>query len=569
MNLRDRYEVEAEALWAELGRQAREAPRLEGLYARDADPRVARLVQSAALAFAVAENRLDDDGQALVRPLVARALPESLRPRPASTIVELSGLGGRPGSAQGGRLTARAGAASLPFQIVWPAMAAPIALESVVLDRLDASRQVLRFVIRAEAGVSLGTHLPPTVRLFLHFEPRSVALDLLHALRHGAPGRATWLDAKGHRVADGEIRDAVRWVRVDTEEAPLVSARADRFASGTLLRDLYAFPESFCFFDFQLRASSLPGAERIERVEVVLPLAHVIDGASHLSSDHLRLFCAPATNQFVGAIDRIPDTPREVSLRVAGRPHAEILEVRSLVAMSPRSAEQRVPLRSWETPTTAHTFESGQTYFTLEQRLGVEERTELRATFGRLDAFPAAPGGIVEGEVLASDGALSAGLGLGDVGGPREGGTNITRVTPSRRALLGQNHAWRLSAYARMPAGRLGQRAHLAELLRLHDPFGAPDEAVRIARPRILHAAQTREHELVDGALAWGDLFTVDVDPAGCTDGALWLAGELLHRALAERSEALRYARLALRKSGAPFAEYGARQGIRLPFPLG
>jgi len=569
MNLRDRYEVEAEALWGELGRQARESPRLEGLYARDADPRVARLVQSAAFAFAVAENRLDDDGQALVRPLVARALPESLRPRPASTIVELSDLGGRAGSALGSSLTARAGAALLPFQPVWPGATAPIALESVVLDRLDARRQVLRFTIRAGSAMSLGSYLPPAVRLFLHFEPRSIALDLVHALRRGAPGRATWLDAKGNRLADGELTDAVRWVRVDTEEAPLVSARADRFASGTLLRDLYSFPESFCFFDLHLGASRPPGAGRIERVEVVLPLAKVVDGASHLSSHHLRLFCVPATNQFVGAIDRIPDTPREASLRVAGKPHAEILEVRSLVAISARSAQRRIPLRSWETPMTAHTFEGGETYFTLEQRLGVEARTELRATFGRLDAFPTAPGGTVEGEVLASDGALCAGLGLGEVGGPRQGGTNITRVTPSRRALLGQNYAWRLSAYARMPAGRLGQRAHLAELLRLHDPFGAQDEAVRIARPKVLHAAQAREHELVDGALAWGDIFTVDVDPAGCSDGALWLTGELLHRALAERSEALRYARLAVRKGGASFAEYSARQGARLPFPLG
>jgi type VI protein secretion system component VasA len=569
MNLRERYEVEAEALWGQLGRLARESPPLEGLYARDADPRVARMVQSAAFAFAVAENRLDDDGQALVRPLVARALPESLRPRAASTIVELSGVGGRAGSVQGSSLTARVGAERLLFQIAWPAAMASIALEDVVLDRLDARRQVLRFAITVGSGVSLGQSLPPIVRLFLHFEPCAVALDLVHALRRGPPGRATWLDAKGNRLADSELRDAVRWVRVDTEEAPLVSARADRFASGTLLRDLFAFPESFCFFDLHLGAGRPPGAGRIERVEVVLPLAHVVDGASHFAPRHLRLFCAPATNQFVGTIDRLPDTPREASLRVAGKTHAEILEVRSLVATSVRSAQRRIPLRCWEAPPSPHTFASGETYFTLEQRLGVEERTELRATFGRLDAFPSAPGGIVEGEVLASDGALCAGLGLGDIGGAREGGTNITRVTPSRRALLGENYAWRLSAYARMPAGRLGRRAHLAELLHLHDPFGAQEEAVHIPRPTVTRVAHEREHELVDGALAWGDLFTVEVDPAGCSDGALWLLGELVHRALAERNEALRYARLVLVKGGAPFAEYAPRQGARLPFPLG
>ncbi|MGH7293817.1 MAG: type VI secretion system baseplate subunit TssF, partial [Polyangiaceae bacterium] len=436
MNLRERYESEAAALWGELGRLAAASPRLEGLYARGADPRVARLVQSAAFAFAVAENRLDDDGQALVRPLVARALPESLRPRPASTIVEMSGLGGRAGSTRGASLMARIGSARLPFEVVWPAPTAPIAIESALLDRLDARRQVLRLAIVASggSGASLSQSVPDVLRLFVHFEPRAVALDLLHAFRRGGAGRAIWLDAKGQRLADTELRDAVRWVRVDTDEAPLVSARADRFASGAMLRDLFAMPESYCFFDLRLAPDRRLGAQR---VEVALPLAQIVDDAAQLSTQHLRLFCAPATNQFVGAIEPVADSPREASLRVAGKPHAEILEVRSLAATSARAARQRTPLRSWESPEDPHAFEAGETYFALEQRLGVEDRTELRATFGRLDALPCAPGGIVEGEVLATDGALCAGLGLGEVGSTREGGSNITRVTPSRRAVLG------------------------------------------------------------------------------------------------------------------------------------
>jgi hypothetical protein len=95
------------------------------------------------------------------------------------------------------------------------------------------------------------------------------------------------------------------------------------------------------------------------------------------------------------------------------------------------------------------------------------------------------------------------------------------------------------------------------------------DEALRVARPVILGAGHEQEHELEEGVLVWGDLFTVDVDPSGCSDGALWLLGDLVHRALAERSEALRFARVVLRKRGAAFAEYTARQGARLPFPLG
>lgn len=563
MNLRERYEREEAALWAHLSRLGGKTERLGGLYAPGADARVARLVQSAAVSFAVAENRLQDDGQALVRPLVAHAMPESLRPRPSSTIVKLTGSG-RAAGGQGATLTARAAGIAMPFRVVWPAPLESVAIESVLLDRLDARRQVLRFALVDHAGSSSGSRaLPDVVRVFLDLEPRAVGLDVLHALRRGGAGRSVWLDAKGNRLADRDLSDAVRWVRVDTEEPPLVSARRDRFTSGTLLRDLFAMAESFCFFDLHLARERVAAARR---VEVTLPLSYVVERAERLS---LHLSCAPATNEFVAEIAPLADSSQQAALRVAGKPHAEILEVRSLSAISARDGRRARPLRSWEALDEPHSFAPDETYFTLEQRFAVDGRTELRAMFGRLNAMPAAPGGLVRGEVLASDGAVTAGLGLGDVGSAREGGINITRVVPSRRAVLGENHAWRLSAYARMPAGRLARRAHIAELLRLHDSFGRQDEAIWIPRPTVLSVSHEQEHELSGGMLAWGDHYTVDVDPAGCTDGALWLMGELLHRALAERTEALRFARLSLRKRGTDFAEYAPRQGLRLPFPLG
>jgi type VI secretion system protein ImpG len=570
--LRERFELEADVLWAHLQHLARRAPRLEGLYARDADPRVARLVQSAAFAFSTAHNRLNDDGQTLVRPLVARALPECLRPRPSSTILELSASSawsGRAGPVSGASFRARVGQGMVPFQTVWPTAAAPIALADVVLDRLDARRQVLRFALAGTSGVSLGVALPEVVRFYVHFEPRSVALDLVYALRSaGKPGRVKWFDAKKQLFADKELAgDAVSWVRIDTEEAPLVSARADRFQSSSLLRDIFAFPESFCFFDLHLGAVE----RRAARLEVVLPLGHVVNRASLLSTQHLRLFCTPATNQFVSASAPVPSTgATEATLAVAGKPHAEILEVRGLAATSIRVEGSRTPLQSWEAPDRPRTFEAGETYFALEQWPAARDgRTELRATFGRLDAFPAAPGGVVEGEVLACDGMRTSTIGLGEIGSAHDGATNISRVTPSRRALLGQNHAWRMSAYARMPPVRLAECARLTEFLDLHDPFGVQDEATRIERPRLLGMEHVREHELEGGVLGWGDRFTLDTDASCCSDGELWLLGALIHRALAERNEALRFSRLVLLRGGAPFAEYAPRPGARLPFPLG
>jgi type VI protein secretion system component VasA len=410
--------------------------------------------------------------------------------------------------------------------------------------------------------------LPDVVRFFVHLEPRSVALDLIHALRSAREeGRVSCLDEKGVVVADKALpQDAVRWVRVDTEEAPLVSARQGRFRSSALLGDLFAFPESFCFFDLRL------GAERsAKRVEVAIPLAYVVHGAAALSLEHLRLFCTPATNQFVSAIEPVRNPAAfEAVLSVPDRPHAEVLEVRSLSTVSIRDAQRRTSLPSWEAPEAPRTFEPGVVHYALEQSLApADDRTDLRAIFGRLDAFPAPAGGMVEGEVLACDGALTRTVGLGEVGSLREGATNITRATPSRRALLGRNWPWRMSAYARMPAPRLAERARLNEFLRLHDPHGLQDEAVRVMRPDVLGTEHAREHELEDGVLAWGDAFVLDVHADGASDGELWLAGALVHMALAERNEALRFCRLTLRRDGAPFADYAARRGARLPFPLG
>jgi type VI secretion system protein ImpG len=566
--LRERFEMEAGALWERLRQLGEEEPRLDRLYARDADPRVARLVQSAAFAFAAAGTRLRDDGQALVRPLVARALPECLRPRPSSTILSFSGSSHRSQEAKGATFAARVGSDRLAFQVVWPARVAPIALESVLLDRVQAHRQVLRFALVGRAGVPVGVGLPNVVRFFVHLEPRSVAIDLVHALRSaGEPGRAKWFEAKRAPTEYVLPKGAVRWVRVDTDEAPVVSARADRYVSSTLLRDLYAFPESFCFFDLDLGAVRVSAAER---VEVALPLAYVVTEAERLSTENLRLFCAPATNQFVHAIEPVPDpTASEAALSVAGKPQAEVIEVRTLSVVSGRDAWRTRALVSWEAPRAPHAFDPDDTYFALEQRPApAADRTELVALFGRLGAFPAPAGGTVQGEVLASDGALTRTLGLGDVGS-RDGATNITRVTPSRRALLGRNHAWRMSAHARMPAARLADGKRLGEFLGLHDPYGLADEAVRIARPAVLSAEHVREHELEDGVLWWGDTVVLDAAGGACTRGELWLLGSLLARTLAERTEALRFSRLTLRRDGAPFAEYARRSGARFPFPLG
>jgi type VI protein secretion system component VasA len=564
---REQFEREVDYLWQRLRRLVERYPRLEALYARNGDSRVARLVQSAAFAFASAHARLHDDGQALVRPLVAGALPECLRPRPASTILQLT----QSTSATGALFSGRAGSIELPFELMWPVHVAAIELSEVRVERVHANLQVLRMTISGRSDIVLGTVLPDVLRVFVRFDRPALALDLIHALRKSTSRiRVKGYDGKGARTLDAKLPlGTLSWPRVDTEERPLVSAPMDRFPSSTLLRDLYAFPESFCLFDLKL-GSLRQGT--LARLELTIPLATVVEAVHKLGEENLLLSCGPATNAHSSAITPLRATGRDKqwSISVAGRPHAEVLHVLSLRRVDPHDAREHRDLISWEAAASPQSFEPDSTYYLLEQDVGAGEgRTELRVSFATSLGFDQElPAAIVEGSVLASDGELTSQLGLGDVG-RTQSACNVTRVAPSRRAPLGKNYAWRMNAYARMPPSRFVTPSYLHEFFGLHDSSDVRDESARIQVPRFGRATHERTHRLVDGMLEWGDAFTVAFDAPDASVGEAWLMNELLSRAIAERNERLRFSTLKVVVRDGALAEFPPRRGARLPFPLG
>jgi hypothetical protein len=238
--------------------------------------------------------------------------------------------------------------------------------------------------------------------------------------------------------------------------------------------------------------------------------------------------------------------------------------------VNPHDTREQRELLSWEAPAVPHAFEPGDTYYLLEQEVGPSERrTETKVSFASADGFDLTMAGVfIEGFVLASDGELADGLGLGDVG-RSQGATNVTRVAPSRRALLGQNHPWRMNAYARMPPARFATDAYLHEFFALHDSSDVRDASARIQVPSFAGARHDRVHRLVDGMLEWGDAFTVEMLAPQASTGEAWLLGELLARAIADRNERLRFSTLVVTRDGGVAARYSARQGKRLPPPLG
>ncbi len=567
---RDQFEREANAIWAALRKLAQDDPSLERLYAIDADPRVSELVQTGAFVFASARATLEDDDQILSRPLIAAALPSAVRPRPASTIVQRTF---QPGSA--GDLQGHVMGGPYTFEVRWPVAVAPIEVRHVRIDRLHAYRQVLRVTLGGAGGAALGASLPPILRLFVNLAPRSVTLDLIHALRTARGPIQVEAFTTGGRLEESDLpSSSLRWVRVDTEEPALCSAPPDRFVSGPLLGDLFSFPESFSFIELDL--SSLR-RENLDRLELTLPLARVVEGASDITREDIRLFCAPATNDFVAPIEPLQASAGRTQwpLRVVGRPHAEILHMRSMFVERADHAGGRRPLVSWEAPDKPHTFDPEDVYYRLEQRLSSDgARTEMHASFATLEQFYApAPAAFVEGEVLASDGIAAASLGIGDISSPTFGLVNITQPSPSHRAPLGRNHATRIGAYARMPSRQFAETAHLAEYLKLHDLSAQEHGRARIGHPQFHYTHHEREHTLIDCTLRWGDAFDVDIALGSASHGETWLVGALLSRAIAERAEMIDFTRLTLLHGEGlqrrVFAEYPMRPGQRLPFPLG
>ena len=562
-----RHLIEAALNETERGFQAlaRRYPRLEPLLASD---ELQSFAQWVAFALASIDEQRNDDHQGMLRALIAQALPECLRPRPSSTVLELAADRTHAGDLLGTVFRGRVGSLEVPFRVMWSVTPTPYEMADVRVDRIHAKLQVLRITLTGREGIVLGGVLPDRVRFFVHPGDEAdgggvrTAIELIHALRTADTIEVDTFDAEGTAAHSRLPPGSLRWARIDTDEPALLSAPQGRFRSSTSLADLCAFPESFCFFEVDLTAVHAP---KTTRIELTLPLARVVDAASGFRRENLRLFCVPATNEYVAPTEPLrAERGPEWELLAAQRPHAEILHVRSIHAESGRG---RFDVISLEAPQQPLTFAADSHYYLLKQAIARDEsRTETRLTFASRQGFRApAPAPLVHGEVLASDGLQTASLGLGDIGG-----RNITRVSPSHRARL-QGLAMRMNAFARMSPHRFAEPTHLREFVQLHAPPNPREQRIRL--PEILEMSHERESRMLPGA-EWqqGDHFHLTVD-ASAGVGETWLLRELLARALTERQNRLRFSRLTLERAAThptkDFANDEAREGERYAAPLG
>jgi type VI secretion system protein ImpG len=571
---------EIDYLWSRLARATRKLEALAPLWSRGSDPRVVRVVESAAYAFARVKEKLEDDIPEISHALVASALPEVLRPMPSATIVQLADpTQARRSVTEHGRLQVESrpiGDTPCVFETCWPVVAAPVAIERTVLRTPEPGLQTLTLRVGTYGDASISKGLPDPLRVFVQTKDPFHALDVVHALRTSrAPVHVRALSGRGELLALLELpASSIRWSAVDGP-LRLFPGPADRFASGTALRAFYAFPEVFAFFDIQgLGAAVASAGLRAHAIEVTIRLGEMV---SETAPVECLLDCTPAVNVF----DAVA-IPLEVHglgslgpLRVAGHSGAEIFDITRLRLHSARDRASEIDVRLWERD-SARELSDDALYLRLERRASIDRGpTEFLATLGRPKSAEAAPVGELHAELLASDGLRTESLLRGDITRRSEVAqiTNITRVTPPSAPVLDARLPWRVNAYARMPVMQFASAASLAAYVELHNPRRGhvAERGADPASAGFVSAVRRSVHRVERDEVAHGDEIDLVLDEAAFGGrGATWLVGELVARAIAERADLLRFSRTRwVQPDGRVIADYERRNGERIPPPFG
>jgi type VI secretion system protein ImpG len=577
--IRSLVDRELDYLWSRLAWAARgRGEQIGALWSRDGDPRVSRLVQSAAYAFARVKEKLEDELPEISHPLVAAALPEVLRPTPSATVVQVQDARRArkvPTMFEPQLLESRRidGAPCL-FGTCWPVLASPLDLHSEI--RTDgAGDMTLRLRLARYSHPSLRSSLPSVLRVFIKSEGGR-SLDVVRAVAHTKkPVQIRMLDGGGHSIAE---REAPSLAPLPTALGPVtfLPGARDRFPSSSALRAFFAFPELFAFFDLDLEALRNVIPENAAALELGVQLDGRLDDAAASATCHLN--CAPAVNVFETRTVPVPIRALGPcgALRVSGHPGREIFAIHRAQLAFDGLPDSLAAVRLWES-------HRGTAYLDDELHLRLERRApngtgalEMRGILGRSHGLTAIPFGELRCDVLATDGIRPDALLEGEVGTWSDSlqATNISRVSPSRRAALDQWLPWRLSAYARMPIPQLAQAGSLAAFLDVHDVTGKrrrPENGGNSGRAGVLFATHSMVKRVSGDEVLLGDQVDFALDDAVFGGvGATWLIGELLARAMAERCDLLRYtrARLVSPRGDLRF-DYGIREGERLPAPFG
>jgi type VI secretion system protein ImpG len=317
------YERELASLRRALSRFARchpeAAARLSLCGEHSEDPHVERILQSAALLNARADQRIDDDYPELSNALLEIVYPEYLRPFPSCSIAcfgDERALAKLPDShiiERGAELKTRTG--DYLFHTVYDVTLAPLRIAkacyastaSIPLNvRLHAQTHGVVSITLGALGsdTRLSSGIPARVRLFVDGDCRMVAAVLDALLLHTsnafaeADGNGTWIALDRVPLANvGFCPEEALIARRGYHNAP------SQFRS---LLEYCSFPEKFAFIELDcstlMDAAGARGASRT--VTLHLPIKDLHGDSARgqllgrLQASNLKLFCTPIVNLF-------------------------------------------------------------------------------------------------------------------------------------------------------------------------------------------------------------------------------------------------------------------------------
>ena len=317
-------------------RHPRAAARLGITGEHSEDPHVERLLQSAALQFARASARIEDNYPELPTALLETFHPDYLRPFPSCSITQFEGGDGLAKLTtpfklpRGTELKTRTG--EYPFVTVYDVVLAPLRIADARYAPATSAPAKIRLhenttgilsitFTTSETKTLFDASMPKHVRVFVDGDRRTVA-STIDTLLLRASTAFVEADESGAWIA----LDAVPLSApgFDLDEA-LIERRDEIPSQFRVLLEYFSFPQKFDFVDVDLSAL-LRTAGPCSRVTLHLPIldvhrdSHPGQRLQRITAANFKLFCTPVINLFACGAEPIAleDTTLPVFPVVAG-----------------------------------------------------------------------------------------------------------------------------------------------------------------------------------------------------------------------------------------------------------
>ena len=312
------YERELARLRRSLHEFARRHPRAAARLAitgeHSEDPHVERLLQSAALQFARASARIEDNYPELPTALLENFHPAFLRPFPSCSITQFEGGDGLAKLTapftlpRGTELKTRTG--EFPFLTVYDVVFAPLRIADARYAPATSAPTKIRLkenttgilsitFTTADAKALFDASMPKHVRVFIDGDRRTAASTIDTLLLRAS-------------TAFVEAGESGAWIALDAvplsapgfdlDEA-LIEPRDEIPSQFRVLLEYFSFPQKFDFVDVDLSALTRT-AGPCSRVTLHLPILDVHRDSrpgqrlQRLTAANFKLFCTPVINLF-------------------------------------------------------------------------------------------------------------------------------------------------------------------------------------------------------------------------------------------------------------------------------